>query len=910
MIEVEPVRSEDLLQAMQAGAVVLTGNARLSRTLRSDYDQAMLASGREAWASPDILPYSAWLKAALEQAGLLGDAVLPRLLNAEQEAALWSSVLARDADTLLRPAATARAVARSWQLMQDYGLDLDDPAFGFGEDSQSFRRWARSFKSALKQRDCVPAANLSRHLAPLFASGELSPPDRIILLGFYELTPAQQTLAAALAEAGAQVRWVTLAGVAADTCRVQARDPLHELQLAAQWSRIALEQRPGKRIGIVVPDLSACRAPLARHLSEALAPALLQPGHGDHSRPWNFSLGEPLSAYPVIETALNLLALTQRELPLETVNALLASPWWAMPEEAGHHAEELTRRALLDARLRKQHGQPQISPRNVKYFASQADEDGAPLPWSVPRLRRVLKRLQLLRDDLYSHAGAADWAHSFSAWLKAAGWCSGSRLDSSAWQAVEKWQELLATLSSLDEFESSLSLGSALALVRRLAAEMVFQPQAPEAPVQVLGLLEANEQTFDGLWVLGLHDGRWPQPSSPDPFIPLSLQRAHGLPGCDPARELERARQITAQLAGSAGQVVFSFPAADGDEKLRASPLIRSLPERAAAEMVGDQRPDWCALISASRQLEPLPLHRPIPFAGGRAHGGSQLFRHQSACPFRAFAEHRLGATPLESASLGLDAAERGSLMHKVLELFWRKTGTSLELHGLPESELEARVAQCVAAAIEDRARQLEWQPQLSGIERQRLADQVLLWLALEKERSPFSVESLEHKAQLNFGDLVIETKIDRIDVLENGHMVIIDYKTGKVTPSAWFGERPDDPQLPLYTSLTLPQPLSGVVFGVVRADEQKFSGVVAENGLLPGLPAKGRSEAAQATETWPAVLDDWSQICRDLADDYCAGHATVDPKKGLQTCQSSYCTLAPLCRIHTALPEDTGGGE
>ena len=900
----------ELLQALEGGALVLTGNARLSRSLRAEYDRAMLAAGRQAWASPEVLHYSAWLKQAWEEASLRSDAVLPRLLSSEQEAALWASVLGRDAAQLLRPNATAQAAMRSWQLLHDYALDLDDPVFGFGEDSLAFRRWARGFAAACVDRDFVSAAALSGRLAEQLALGAMRSPGEFLLVGFYELTPAQRALTNALAGAGSKLQWVTLEGAGASPGRVQARDPEDEYRLAAQWARHVLENHPGAQVGIVAPDISAARVPLSRALSDALDPAGVQPGHAGRSRPWNFSLGVALSAYPVIETALQLLSLAGRAITVETVGALLSSPWWAMPDEAEHHAGELVRRALLDARLREQHGQPRVSLRNLKYFAGEADKDGEAKPWSVPRIRRAMGSLEQLKAEWKGQASAGEWAHRCTAWLKAAGWCQGSRLDSAAYQAVEKWQELLATLSTLDEFEPALSLDGALGLVGRLAGDAVFQPRMAEAPVQVLGLLEANEQHFDALWVLGLHDGRWPQPVSPDPFIPLSLQRAHGLPGCDPATELERARQMTAQLADAGAQVVFSWPAADGDEELRASPLIRPWPQIVADALLGAPRPGWRALIRDSAALEALAPSAPMPFAGGKASGGSQLLKHQSLCPFRAFAQHRLGAASLDAPTLGLDAAERGSLMHKVLECFWRETEDSAALNRLGDAQLDERIERAVSTAIAERSRQLEWQPQLSAIERQRLARQVRRWLWLEQERAPFTVAGLEQKQRLSLGDLTIETKIDRVDRLEDGRLVIIDYKTGKVTPSGWFTERPDDPQLPIYTRADFDQPVAGVAFAVVKADEMRFSGVVAENGLLPGLPVRGKSEAAMATETWPDVLGEWSAVCQGLANDFIAGHAAVHPKQGLKTCDNSYCDLAPLCRIHTAVETEPAEDE
>ena len=67
--------------------------------------------------------------------------------------------------------------------------------------------------------------------------------------------------------------------------------------------------------------------------------------------------------------------------------------------------------------------------------------------------------------------------------------------------------------------------------VKRLAAQTLFQPEAPDVPIQVLGVLESAGLEFDHLWVMGLTDEAWPIPARPNPFIPVALQRAAGHSG-------------------------------------------------------------------------------------------------------------------------------------------------------------------------------------------------------------------------------------------------------------------------------------------------------------------------------------------------------------------------------------------
>jgi probable DNA repair protein len=897
MIERITVTRAKLLQGLESGALVLTGNARLSRSLQADYERSMRIAGREAWATPRVLPLPAWLQETWEEASLHSTAPLERLLSPEQEQALWVMAIGEDAGALLRPSATARSLAQSWQLLHEWRLSLDEPAFGFHEDAQAFRRWARRFAGFCQERSLVTGAELTRRLAPLLTRSLLPMPGQVVLVGFYELTPGQQELIEALAAAGAGVDWISLAGAPGRVCRVGARDPRHELQLAAQWARRRMQAMPGARVGIVVPDLAARRTALQRCLRQVLDPAASLPGAAGRQQPWNISLGEPLSAYPVIDTALNLLALAEREVPLETLGRLLASPWWAMPESPAEHAAEQSRRGLLDRRLRHW-GEEHLDLGTVRFIAGQLDDEGAPQAWNNTRIGQRVAAMLKLRESMAARAGAAAWAHGFSAWLQAAGWRAGCALDSTAFQAVEKWQELLSRFSALDEFTSPMSHGAALALVRRLAGETVFQPQAGEAQLQVLGLIEANEQAFDHLWVMNLHDGSWPAALSPDPFIPLSLQREHGLPGCEPARELAQARRVTAQFTQAAGQVVLCYPLADGDERLQASPLIRAWPERPPDEVAGPcprSLHDW---VSAGAALQTLPAQEPVPLPETRARGGSGVLKHQAACPFRAFAEHRLGARPLDVVSPGLSPMQRGALMHKALELFWRETVSQEALRRMLPRALAERVEAVIAAAIEVRAQPLRRRPRQAGLEQQRLAGQIHDWLSLELKRPPFTVIGFEQEALLDIGGLQIRVVIDRVDQLEDGRLLIIDYKTGQVTPAGWFGPRPDDPQLPLYSAHAWEQPLAGVVFGVIRSGELKFNGVVGAAGVLPGLPPGRKGHLREAMDNWPGVLDDWRRTCEALAADYRSGQASVDPKNGPGTCKASYCSLAPLCRI------------
>ncbi len=135
---------------------------------------------------------------------------------------------------------------------------------------------------------------------------------------------------------------------------------------------------------------------------------------------------------------------------------------------------------------------------------------------------------------------------------------------------------------------------------------MVFQPEAPPAPIQISGLLEASGLEFDLLWLAGMAAERWPQAAAPNPLLPLAWQRTRGVPRADAAASLASARTATAAFAHAADDVVASHAVlVDGFERA-GSALVAGWPAGEAPDpQVGAGRA-W-DLAAARPQLLSLP---------------------------------------------------------------------------------------------------------------------------------------------------------------------------------------------------------------------------------------------------------------------------------------------------------------
>jgi len=889
---------DSVFEAVSTGATLVTAGRRLARTLLAEFNTRMAAEGRHAWPGADILPWPAWVARIWDQTfglALADPGVQPRvLLSPAQERRLWENLIGDSpwSHALLQVPATARAAQEAWQLMHEWRLPLPDENDLPNEDVRAFATWAGRFVRECERRGWQDAARVPDLLARAFAAGTLAPPARLLLAGFDELTPQQQHLIECLRRAGAAIESVDGSSPAGRAVRLACTETEEEIVLAARWARNILETHPGARIGIVVPDLEAQAAILGRVFDDVFVPTAALPGAEPAARPYNISLGRPLAEYPLAHSALLALQLALDELPYTQAGSLLRSPFFGGAEV------ELSRRALLDAELRRL-GETTTTLGRLLRRAQAQRRDGRPHAFSAPRLAQQLTAARALRDTFPRRQLPSAWAEAFSRLLHALGWPGERALSSAEYQTFDAWRELATGLSTLDAIAGRVDAREALATLRRLAMERIFQPETPAVPVQVLGLLETAGLVFDHLWIMGLHDGVWPASPRPNPLLPMALARRHGLPHASAERELTVARRLTERLLASAPEVVVSHPLRSGDEDLRPSPLIVHVPEipRDALAVSGvatfrDRIHGEAAL------LEEFPDTRAPELAEGTAvPRGTAVFRDQAACPFRAFARVRLGAETLAEPESGLDDSTRGRLLHGVLARVWQALKTHAALCAYPPQELQTLVRAHVTAQLahEARTRPDTFSARFTDIEQRRLEALVQDWLALEKQRAPFTVAATEQPAEIVLGGLRIQAVIDRLDTLADGSRAVIDYKTGRWKPDPWTGARPDEPQLPLYSLACAP--VSAVLFARLRRGEMGFTGVARHDRWVPGVRAFDTTRDMAAYGSWDGLQHAWREALEALGQSFRRGEAAVDPKYRLKTCE--HCGLTPLCRVH-----------
>ena len=837
-----------------AGVTVVTPNRRLAQALAREFDDVQAAKGLAAWEAADVLPFGSFVERLYEDALYSGLAArLPLLLTGAQEQELWEAAIrdSRWGGALLALREAARDCARAWELAHGWRIAGALASFPGNDDARAFGEWARDYERRCERAGDTDAARLADVVAPLLRESALRKPQLLVAYAFDLVTPQQRDFLEACAAQGIEVRSCAPVALESNPVRTTFQSSRHELEAVAQWARARLEAG-AKRIGVVVPDLARRRKEVVRVFSRVMRPDFNLPGAQRSAPAFNVSLGAPLADAPLVRAALSLLELAGGEIPFEHASRLIRSPF------LGGGDEEMAPRARLDAKLRR------AAPARVTLGKLVGLVEGCPV------LRQRLEALfSVPRKD---SASPHEWGRHFTALLEAAGF-PGRSLDSEEFQARAKFNEGLAEFAQIGRVASAMSGARALGQLRRLCADTLFQPETPDAPVQVLGVLESAGLEFDALWVSGLTDEAWPLAARPNPFIPPALQRKAGIPEASAPATLERGRRITEGWLGAAGGVVFSHPAMEEDRALLPSPLIAAIGAGVPAATPYARYRD---VVFAARRLESAKDGEAPALASRTPRGGTRILADQAACPFRAFARHRLAAQALEAPAEGLDARARGQLLHALMKELWTELKGS---DGLAR-DCGPAIAKAAAAAVAE----AKLEEPFAQLERRRLARLAEEWLELELERSPFRVAAMEEPRKLGVAGLELNGRIDRIDALESGGHALIDYKTGRPTPRAWLGERPDDPQLPLY-ALSAKEDIAAVAYARLQAGNMKFMGFGRDGDLV------------QKAKDWDALLEGWRKELDALGAGFAAGEARVDPKKGLATCRT--CDLQPLCRVN-----------
>jgi ATP-dependent helicase/nuclease subunit B len=230
----------------------------------------------------------------------------------------------------------------------------------------------------------------------------------------------------------------------------------------------------------------------------------------------------------------------------------------------------------------------------------------------------------------------------------------------------------------------------------------------------------------------------------------------------------------------------------DSGEPVLASSLVQSLILEGQAALATDPR--------EPRDVAAQPVPRPVP-AGTLlpvAQLSASAYEDLRRCPYRFFALRQLGLQEAGEIDVELDKRDFGNWLHKVLGSFHEA------LRGTPVPGGPERAQLLDATADEvTRAQGLEAGEFLPfAAAWPQVRDGYLAWLAKhEAQGAMFEQAESDHEMQL--GPIKLVGRIDRIDRMPDGSLLVMDYKTEGLQTTAERVRQPaEDTQLAFYAAL------------------------------------------------------------------------------------------------------------
>jgi len=527
-----------------------------------------------------------------------------------------------------------------------------------------------------------------------------------------------------------------------------------------------------------------------------------------------------------------------------------------------------------------------------------------------------------------------------------------------------------------------------------LAGEMFDIRRDVDHGVNVLPIDELRGGDYDVVFIGGMVDGEFPRPEAPQIFYSEDARRRLGLKTTPSNLDIERYLFATA-VAAPRRRTIITYPAADSGKELLKSLFVseiqrllpdievqhfpqpgsifsvRSLQYNAARGLLGQDAAAGAELCSRAPGGNISAMVRSLSIEELRRRGSkwsrfegmlkdpavrqevaakyvrrplsASTLERYARCPFRFFAEQVLRLAELDEPQEEIDALERGSVMHKILNRFYteRRARGRVELH---EDDNPGDALEHIRRIAREELDRMPFEGLFWEMERERILGgrgrgfRGVLEMFIEAEMQPRGTslpryfeasfgrpyESEESDITLALPEVVIGEgdsqvrligRIDRIDVAEaDGRplALAIDYKTG--TP-------PTSDDVLKYLSLQLPvymmalqqaefQPAGGAYY-CLKDNPKDFGigGFFADSAAMKGFFGIGQNKRKGLLDA--GELADTIRSARDAILRYAAGirsarfnPSTLDP----QDSGCRYCQFNGICRRNLAKAAQVAG--
>ncbi len=828
---------------------------------------------------PKIFPLFEWIRYCTNELEFqqINTCISNYQLNEFSSKLVWNEAIKQDmsnkeilnVDQLVDLALEADFLMHEWQIFVPQHLETPE--------YQAFSRWRYYYDHKLKIIDAEDFNRIYKKFILALRKKKLHIQKNIVLVGFDEISPRLRNLLESLLKMSSSIFKLEIERKNQGIVQYyEAINTSSEWYSAANWAAECLSSNPNGHYAIISTDLKN-NIPIAQRM---LNKCFIE-HYGDLSAiPFNISIGRSLIQWPVIQSALYWLHALSK-----TAEGSCSAEIYGKALLSGYCIGDIqyaTDYISIDIRWRQQ-ARIKIDPtewinslRECKQLKKGWNK--ALLAWNQMNFAKSDKWMKIMKDSLFF-----------------LGFPGEHKLDEITYQVINALEESFNNFAAIAPVVGPISGIDAVHLLNKLIESTKFQTQKdPSLNLDILDVKEAEIGNWDSIWFLGMNDGILPAQIESNPLLPwLSLKEIGISSRATSEHEFQWSSDIYNKICRSASKIIVSYARANSERELYPSFLIKE---------------DAQSLLKVFNQTDPLLIDQeiindskgPILSESSKINGGLDVLELQARNPLWAFLRYRLGAVIMPHYSILPGINLRGKFLHKILELVWKNLKNYKALSNMVEEhKLEFFLKKCIneAAVIELKT----YSEILSKLECERAYKMLIDWFSIELQRSPFTVKYIEKSCLWKYGPLTLRFRTDRIDLLENDHIIIIDYKTGNTAMQLkldWSRTRPINIQLPFYAITTLNKSLikniAALVMIHIHTKSISIQGIVNQELDFTELMPFSENYFSE-TDGWNETMKKWSIYIHGLADEFIEGIAI---NRTYKYDDLKFCDALPFLRI------------
>ncbi len=366
------------------------------------------------------------------------------------------------------------------------------------------------------------------------------------------------------------------------------------------------------------------------------------------------------------------------------------------------------------------------------------------------------------------------------------------------------FSELLQTTEATGQGLGAITSASYPTLLENMMQKQTVRPNFGTHPrLAIWGTIEGRLQQADVLVLGGLNENTWPKESDPGPWMSRAMRRDFGLPPVE--RKIGLSAHDFSQVF-NARQVFLTRSLKVGGAPAISSRWLMRINCLLDASGIGrdfltkDKPPwkDWLEELNKGPEID-VAIQRPAPRPPAEKRLRDITVTEVETWvknPYAIYAKKLLRLRQLDPLDADPGAAEKGTLIHEALEIFVKRYPKELP----PDAN---QVLREIGYEVFD-----EWldRPNIWAFWWPRFNRIVDWFIAQEKIlRATTIISTVEERGKLflpsAIGEFELRGIADRINIMDDGSLVVIDYKTGSA-PSKTDVKNGSSPQLPLEAAM------------------------------------------------------------------------------------------------------------